>query len=110
MLGIDLLVTELKQIEDWRKARGQRYKLFNLLAIVILAVIAGADDYVALSAYCKSKKTFLVSQGLLDGKNFPSHDLFRLILQSLNFIPVHIKFVILRGSSLKSRKKFVAPF
>jgi len=84
MSGIELLVAEVKQIQDWRKARGQRYKLFNLLAITVLAIIAGADDYVALSAYCKSKKDFLIKQGLLDGVRFPSHDLFRTILQSLN--------------------------
>lgn len=84
MRGIDLLIAEVKQIDDWRKSRGKRYKLFNLLAITILGIIAGADDYVALSAYCKSKKHFLISHNLLDGKHYPSHDIFRIILQSLN--------------------------
>ena len=84
METIELLVQEVKQIKDWRKARGQRYRLYHLLAIVILAIIAGADDYVALSAYSKSKKDFLMKHGLLNGKHFPSHDLFRNILQALD--------------------------
>lgn len=81
---IDLLVQEVKQIKDNRKARGQRYRLYNLLAIIVLSVIAGADDYVAISEYCKSKKDFLLKHKLIDGYYYPSHDLFRLILQNLS--------------------------
>lgn len=84
MSSIDLLVTEVKQINDWRKSKGKRYKLHHILAITILAIIAGADDYVAFSAYCKAKQAFLIKHGLLDGINYPSHDLFRQILQSLD--------------------------
>ena len=83
MESIELLVQEVKKIKDTRKARGQRYRLYNLLALIILSVISGADDYVAISAYCKSKKAFLIKHGLLDGTYYPSHDLFRLILQNL---------------------------
>jgi len=84
MENIELLVAEVKQIKDFRKKRGQRYRLYNLLSIAILAVLAGADDYVALSEYCKSKRDFLIKHDLLDGLRYPSHDLFRLLLQSLN--------------------------
>ena len=84
MHSIQLLIEEVKQIKDYRKPRGQRYRLHNLLSIIILSVIAGADDYVAISEYCKSKKDFLLKHNLIDGINYPSHDLFRLILQSLN--------------------------
>lgn len=82
--SIELLVTEVKQINDWRQPKGKRYKLHHILAITILAIIAGADDYVAFSTYCKSKCTFLINHGLLDGKNYPSHDLFRQLLQALD--------------------------
>lgn len=84
MESIKLLVQEVKQIKDYRKSRGQRYNLHHLLSIIILSVIAGADDYVAISEYCKSKKTFLLKHHLIDGHRYPSHDLFRLILQNLN--------------------------
>lgn len=84
MESIQLLIEEVKQIEDYRKNRGQRYRLHNLLSIIILSVIAGADDYVAISEYCKSKKDFLLKHHLIDGRFYPSHDLFRLVLQNLN--------------------------
>ena len=84
MENIQLLVEEVKQVKDFRKARGQRYKLYNLLTIMILAVISGADDFVAAAAYCKGKKNFLIAHGLLDGKRYPSHDLFRFIFQHLD--------------------------
>ena len=47
-------------------------------------MIAGADDYVAISEYCKSKKDFLLKHNLIDGYFYPSHDLFRMVLQNLN--------------------------
>lgn len=81
---IELLVAQVKEIKDFRKPQGTRYKLYNLLAIFTLAVIAGADDYVAISAYAKSKKDFLLKHHLLDGKRYPSHDLFRTVLQNLD--------------------------
>lgn len=84
MENIELLVAEVKQIKDFRHPQGMRYKLYNLLSIFILAVIAGADDYVAISAYAKSKKDFLLKHGLLDGKRYPSHDVFRTVLQNLD--------------------------
>ncbi len=84
MESIDLLVQEVKKIKDHRKKRGQRYRLYNLLSIIILSIIAGADDYVAISEYCKSIKDFLLKHKLIDGHNYPSHDLIRLILQSLD--------------------------
>lgn len=84
MSSIENLKNEVKEIPDWRKSRGQRYILHHILAITVLGIIAGADDYVALSAYCKSKSDFLIKHGLLNGKNYPSHDLFRQILQALD--------------------------
>jgi len=39
---------------------------------------------VAVSAYAKSKKDFLQKHNLLDGVRYPSHDLFRNILQNLD--------------------------
>lgn len=84
MEGITLLVQEVKKIQDWRKNRGKRYELYNILAITVLAILSGADDYHALSEFCKSKKEFLLRHGLIDGVRFPSHDLFRILLQALD--------------------------
>lgn len=84
MNGIEILVSETSKIQDFRKARGQRYKLYNLLSIFILAVIAGADDFVAVSTFASSKKDFLAKHNLIQKNRIPSHDIFRYILMMLD--------------------------
>lgn len=83
MNGIELLVLEVSQIKDFRKVRGQRYKLHNLLSILILAVIAGADDFVAIATFASSKQDFLTKHKLIENNRIPSHDIFRYILMRL---------------------------
>lgn len=83
MSGIDLLVSELASIPDFRKARGQRYRLYNLLSIFILAVIAGADDFVGISTFASSKRAFLAKHKLIENDRIPSHDIFRHILMMM---------------------------
>lgn len=83
MSGIELLVSEVSKIEDFRKLRGQRYKLYNLLSILILAIVAGADDFVAISTFASSKKDFLTKHGLIQNNRIPSHDIFRHVLMML---------------------------
>ena len=84
MNGIDILVSETSKIKDFRKPRGQRYKLYNLLSIFILSIIAGADDFVAVETFVKSKKHFLLRHNLIQKNRFPSHDIFRWILMNLD--------------------------
>lgn len=83
MTNISLLVSKLQEIQDFRQARGQRYNLHNLLAISILAIISGADDFEAIAEFTRSRCQFLSSHQLLDGKRFPSHDIFRWIFMRL---------------------------
>ncbi len=75
---------QVKKIQDFRKARGQRYRLHNLLAIFILAIISGADDFEAVAEFAKSRGDFLKRHQLIENDRFPSHDLFRWILQMID--------------------------
>ena len=84
MQNIELFTENLKSIPDFRKPQGQRYKLHNILTIMVLAIISGCDDFESMSLYCVKKREFLQSQGLLDSKNLPSHDLFRWIMMHLD--------------------------
>lgn len=84
MTGIEILVSEVSQIQDFRKSRGQRYKLHNLLSIFILAVMAGADDFVGIATFASSKKDFLTKHNLIENNRLPSHDIFRHILMMLD--------------------------
>jgi predicted transposase YbfD/YdcC len=84
MQNIEVFTEKIKSITDFRKPQGQRYRLHNLLTIMILAMLSGCDDFESMSLYCKKKAIFLLERGLLDGKNFPSHDLFRWIMMNLD--------------------------
>lgn len=84
MANISKLVNKVQEIPDFRSPRGQRYRLYNLLSISILAVIAGADDFEAISEFAKMRAEFLKRHRLLDGVRFPSHDVFRWIFLNLD--------------------------
>ena len=84
MCNIEIFTNNLKTLPDFRKPQGQRYKLHNLLTIMVLAMLSGCDDFESMSLYCEKKVDFLKSRGLLDGQNMPSHDLFRWIMLHLN--------------------------
>ena len=84
MTNIPLIVENLKEIEDFRHARGQRYKLYNLLTMSILAIVAGSDDFESMATFCEMRSSFLSKHGLLEGERIPSHDLFRWIFMHLD--------------------------
>lgn len=84
METIEPIKSHLCSIPDFRKARGQRYNLHNLLTISILAVVSGADDFEMIAAFAQRKQSFLQSVNLLDAKRLPSHDLFRWIFMRLD--------------------------
>lgn len=74
----------MQRIPDFRKARGQRYKLYNLLIISILAFLAGADDFEGIAAFARQKSKFLIQEGLMKEGRIPSHDLFRWIFMRID--------------------------
>ncbi len=74
----------MEQIPDFRKRRGRRYNLHNLLVISILAFLSGADDFEGIAAFAKRKQVFLSIEGLLEAERVPSHDLFRWVFMSLD--------------------------
>lgn len=83
MTHIDLFRENLKSVPDFRKPQGKRYELYNLLTIMVLSMLSGADDFEAMALYCREKSDFLIPYGILDGKNYPSHDLFRLLMMRI---------------------------
>jgi len=63
------------RIEDPRLDRQKRHKLIDIIAIAICATIAGADGWVAIALYAKSKQAWL--RTFLELPNgIPSHDTF----------------------------------
>ena len=71
------------ELADPRIERTKLYPLINLITIALCAIISGADDWVAIAAYGRTKREFLGT--LVDLTNgIPSHDTFRRVFGLLD--------------------------
>ncbi|MBD2003840.1 MULTISPECIES: ISAs1 family transposase [Cyanophyceae] len=77
------LVEHLSEIDDPRIERSKRHKLIDILTIAILAVICGADSWVAMENFGQAKFKWL--KRILELPNgIPSHDTFARVFARLN--------------------------
>lgn len=65
------------------RSRPVTHPLINIVAISLCAVVAGADDFVAIAKWARSKRDWL-DQFLDLSNGIPSHDRFNAILGALN--------------------------
>jgi predicted transposase YbfD/YdcC len=69
------------ELTDPRRREGT-YPLINIVVIAVCAVICGADDFVAIAEFGRSKRKFL--EKFLDlSAGIPSHDRFNAILRAI---------------------------
>ncbi|MBF0337787.1 MAG: transposase family protein [Nitrospirae bacterium] len=54
-----LFVEKFSQLEDPRSGNAKLHKLIDVIVLVICAVICGADDFVSIASYGKSKEVWL---------------------------------------------------
>ena len=77
------LSEHFSKIEDPRIERTKRHKLIDILTIAILAVICGADTWVAMESFGQAKFKWL--KRILELPNgLPSHDTFARVFARLN--------------------------
>lgn len=80
------------EVTDPRRREGT-YPLVNILFIAVCAVICGADDFVAIAEFGRSKKKFL--ERFLDlSAGIPSHDRFNAIFRAIK--PAEFEKCLLR--------------
>lgn len=73
--AVTLIEEHFSGITDVRDVRGRLHSLLDILTISILAIICGADEFVEMEEFGKSKESFL--RNFLSLKNgIPSHDTF----------------------------------
>ncbi len=70
-------------LEDPRIERTKQHPLISIVAIAILAVICGADSWVAIETYACAKRDWL-EQFLPLPNGIPSHDTFARVFARLN--------------------------
>lgn len=72
-----------EQVEDPRIERSKAHLLIDILTIAILAIICGADGWVAMESYGKAKEPWL--RTFLELPNgIPSHDTFARVFSRLD--------------------------
>lgn len=79
------LIDTLKQVEDFRSARGRRYSLWVVLLLVILGMMSQCQGYASLEGFAERHKTALIEALGLPLTRLPSDSTFRLILQRLDY-------------------------
>ena len=76
------VLKHFEHIQDPRVERTQRHGLGAIITIAILAVLSGADGFVAIATYGKAKQSWL--EKFLDLPNgIPSHDTFGRVIGGL---------------------------
>lgn len=77
------IIEHFQGVDDPRIKRSQRHLLIDIITIAILAVICGANDWVAVAKYGQAKQAWLKT--FLDLPNgIPSHDTFGDVFVRLN--------------------------
>jgi predicted transposase YbfD/YdcC len=88
-------VSHFGDIEDPRRQAGRRYPLIEILFIAICAIIAGADDWVAIERFGKAKASWF-SKYLSLKHGIPAHDTFGDVFGALDpeqFVEAFVKWM-----------------
>ncbi|WHN65247.1 transposase family protein [Cysteiniphilum sp. QT6929] len=79
------IFTHFESVKDPRVNRCKKHKLIDILFMTLSAVICGADNWVAIEAFCKAKKDWLTDMLKLKYSTPKCQYSFLKIL-----IPIHV--------------------
>jgi predicted transposase YbfD/YdcC len=86
------LVASFAGLPDPRSPRNRRYPLINIVVIATCAVLAGADNWVAIEQWSKTKRAWLATfLDMSDG--VPSHDTFGRVFSILSPVAFQEAFI-----------------
>src|SRR5438128_7582436 len=77
------LSAQLARVPDPRIDRTKHHPLLAILSIAVCAVLAGADDWVAIAAFGRIKRAWF-KRWLALPNGIPSHDTFRRVFLLLD--------------------------
>lgn len=82
------ILQEFERLEEPRSKREPKHLLIDIVAIVILATLSGADNMVAVETYGKAKQKWLETFLELP-HGIPSHDTFSRVLALIDPVQMH---------------------
>lgn len=80
---VESLYMILSKIEDPRDKRGVRYKLSDLILLLVYGILSGMSEAVDVEFYVEEH--FEYFKNLIGIKSVPSHDTFSRILKMIDF-------------------------
>jgi hypothetical protein len=86
------VLQHFQDLEAPRVERGQHHRLVSLVSIAILAILAGADSFVAIERYGVAKQAWLETFLELP-KGIPSHDTFGRVMAMLSPDTLETRFL-----------------
>ena len=86
------LHTHFKCLKDPRIDRKKLHSLQDILSLVVIGIICGADSWDTIEEFGKTKKEFL-STFLTLSNGIPSHDTLNRVFSSINPIKFEIAFI-----------------
>jgi predicted transposase YbfD/YdcC len=100
-LAQSIIVKHFSKVPDFRQPRKVKHKLFDILVMVFLATLCGADNWEDIVNYCLSNREWLKSiLGLSNG--IPSQDTFERVFSLLKPQVMHGIFFEI-ASELKTK-------
>ena len=86
--SVNSLMAALQQIADPRKPRGIRYRLVDLLTLLILAKLGGEDNLKGMSEWVRLRGEALVNLLHLERNSLPHQTTYERLLDRLDSHPV----------------------
>lgn len=80
---MDSVATHFSEMPDPRVNRRRRHELSDILTIALCAVLCGADDFVEIELFGRSKREWFTERLSLPN-GIPSHDTFTRVFAQLN--------------------------
>ena len=90
MYTLGSLYDHFQHIRDPRKAKGKRYSLVTLLALIFLAKLCGKDTPVEIADWAKNEAEALAQLLGLKRAWMPHHNTYRRVFQDI-FIPTEFE-------------------
>ncbi|BDM82156.1 hypothetical protein AM10699_50200 [Acaryochloris marina MBIC10699] len=79
------LIDTLKQVPDFRSARGRTHPLWLLLLLMVMGMLAGYQGYCPLETFTSDYQQPLCELLGLENFQVPSHCTFRRVMKGLDF-------------------------
>ena len=77
------IFTHFEKVKDPRKDRKKKHNLSDIFFMTLTAVICGADNWVMIREFCKSKEAWLTEVLSLE-YGIPSHDTFGRVFSMID--------------------------